>query len=360
MRFWLLLALLLITTPAISKTVAELERAGHLQISSSLLPGGNIVPGQKIELAIDIATNRWFAGGTRIRLPEVAGLVILQTNSFASNSTEQRQGQTWVVQRWTLDVFPQRSGEFSIPSVSAAVEVNDESAGVVTGTLHSPAIQFHVKLPETLAEVEHWVAAPTFAVTQRFDRALDTLQPGDAILREVVFEATEVMAMMLPHLETQKGEGLVAYPQAPVLTNNSNRGTTTAQRVDKITYIAEQEGRYILPAQTYYWWDTQANKLRTQSLPEVEFLVENPLGENAPTQAADKEPPPESTNLIPLMIGAVLLILCALTLWLGYRVVKSPRTTHLIAAVKKSWRALLALTQPALPKALNPDNSAGE
>ena len=120
--------------------MGELERTGHLQISSSLLVDGDIVPGQKIELAIDIATDRWFAGGTRLRLPEVAGLVILQTNNFASNSTEQRQGQTWVVQRWTVDVYPQRSGEFSIPSMSAAVEVNDVSEGVVTGTLNSPAI----------------------------------------------------------------------------------------------------------------------------------------------------------------------------------------------------------------------------
>ena len=50
----------------------------------------------------------WFTGGTRIRLPEVPGLVILQTEQFASNASERRGDQNWVLQRWTLDVYAQR------------------------------------------------------------------------------------------------------------------------------------------------------------------------------------------------------------------------------------------------------------
>ena len=357
MRFWLLLALWLISNPGIGKTVGVLERAGQLQISSSLLPPEHIVAGQKVELVIDIATDRWFAGGTRLRLPEVAGLVILQTNDFASNSTEQRQGQTWVTQRWTLDVYPQRSGAFSIPPVSATVAVNDESDGVVRGTLYSPAVHFQASLPADLDSAQHWVASPTFSVTQRFDKELDTLQPGDAILRVVTFEATDVMAMMLPSLDTDKGAGLVAYPRAPVLTNNSNRGTTTAKRIDSITYIAESAGQYLLPAESYYWWDTQAQELRTRLLPEVQIVVgPGSLSQEKERETATEEP----LKLIPLLYGVLFIGWACGALWLCLKIIRSPHLTRFGAAIKSGWNYLRALTKPALPRTLNPGNNAEE
>lgn len=354
MRFTLLLALLLIATPAVSRTVADLERDGQLQISSSVLPSDGIVAGQKIEVAIDIATDRWFAGGTRLRLPEVAGLVILQTNDFASNSTEQRQGQTWVIQRWTLDVYPQKSGTFSMPPVSATVAVSDERDGVVKGKLYSPTVHFEASLPTGLEDGQQWVASPTFSVTQRFDKDIEAVLPGDAILREVTFEATEVMAMMLPSLTSTKSNGLVAYPKAPELTNNSNRGTTSAKRVDKITYIAESEGHYLLPAQTYYWWDTTSQELRTRLLPEVEIIV----GPGSASQKEETKPAAEPLNLKPLLYGGLFIALLVTALWLLLRMIRSPQMARFACATKNRWRQLRALTKPALPLTLNPDNSA--
>ena len=91
--------------------------AGQLSISSSLASEGLLVPGQRAQLEIKIATSTWFAGGTRIRIPEVPGLVILQTEAFAANASEMRDGETWVVQRWNLDVYPQSEGDFTVPAL---------------------------------------------------------------------------------------------------------------------------------------------------------------------------------------------------------------------------------------------------
>ena len=99
---------------AFGSSIEELEASGHLHIESALTPQNGIVPGQKVTLTLEIATDRWFAGGTRIGIPEVPGLVILQTEQFASNASETHNGQTWAIQRWTLDVFPQRAGDFTI------------------------------------------------------------------------------------------------------------------------------------------------------------------------------------------------------------------------------------------------------
>ena len=69
-------------------TPDDLLSQGRLQVESSLSPDQDIVPGQKLRLVLEIATDRWFTGGTRISLPEVPGLVILQTEQFASNASE--------------------------------------------------------------------------------------------------------------------------------------------------------------------------------------------------------------------------------------------------------------------------------
>ena len=100
--------LCLLVPPVAATTLEELQAQGHLQVSASIRPDGTLVPGQKLSLVLEVATDRWFSGGTRISIPEVPGLVILQTEQFASNASEVRGGQSWVVQRWTLDVYPQR------------------------------------------------------------------------------------------------------------------------------------------------------------------------------------------------------------------------------------------------------------
>ena len=104
MHFFALLCIFSMSFAAGATTVEELLDTNRLQLRSWLLPAQKIVPGQQIKLNIEIATDRWFTGGTRIKIPEIPGLVILQTDDFASNSSEQRRGQSWVVQRWSLEI----------------------------------------------------------------------------------------------------------------------------------------------------------------------------------------------------------------------------------------------------------------
>ena len=163
-----LLGMLACCLPALATTVADLQAEGRLQLRSWLVPARDIAPGQQLKLNLEIATDRWFTGGTRIQIPEVPGLVILQTDSFASNSSEQRNGQSWVVQRWSLEVYPQRAGNFSIPPLNARIKVSAEGGDSVTGQVTGPALEFSVTRPDALARVDHWVAAPEFSVSQTF------------------------------------------------------------------------------------------------------------------------------------------------------------------------------------------------
>jgi BatD DUF11 like domain len=349
-----LLALLTVWSAGVNaSSIAELAAQGHLKVDSSLEPARDIVPGQKVSLNLKIATSHWFAGGTRIKLPEVPGLVILQTEQFASNSSENRQGKSWVIQSWNLDVFPQRPGDFTVGPITMQLKINAGPEGEIEGDLFSAPVSFTVGIPQALSQADQWVASPSFKVSQSFDRSLESLQAGDAFEREIVFEASDVMAMMLPAVAAQKLPGLAAYPSPPVLENSNNRGQTMASRSQRISYVVEAQGVYQLPALEYFWWDTSSAQLRLLSLPATVITV------GAADSAGNTI---EALQLSPrqlLALAAGLLLLTAVS-WLAWKHLPRLPAERFSAALSSLGQKLAALRKPALPRQLNPGSSAGE
>lgn len=352
-----LLMLFLLPSWSWSASLAQLQSEKHIEISAQLIPFTDIVVGQRTELVIYIATDRWFTGGTRLEIPEVDGLVIIQTNNFASNSSENRKGQSWVVQRWSLDVFPQRSGTFTIPPIDVRLSINDETAGDVKGTLRSPSLKFQASVPEALSKTQHWVASPDYKVSQSFDRELTGLKAGDAIERTIVFEATGVMAMMLPGWQPENLSGLAVYPQPPSLTNNNNRGGMIAKRVENITYIAEESGQYQLPARDYYWWDTSKGELQIRFLPAVDIAVGEAAEKNI---NKDRSKILANVNPRNLLIYSALLAVFIALCWFIYKRLPRISLAQITGPTKRAWQRLNRMRKPALPSTLNPDSNAGE
>ena len=61
-----------------AQTVEELRDADKLRMRTWIEPDKNIVAGQQLNLFIEIATDKWFSGGTRIGRFEVEGAIVLQ------------------------------------------------------------------------------------------------------------------------------------------------------------------------------------------------------------------------------------------------------------------------------------------
>jgi hypothetical protein len=333
-------------------TLQELQEAGRLELATSLSPRTEVVPGQRVELILTVATDRWFIGGTRIGIPEVPGLVIVQKDQFASNASENRAGQTWVVQHWTLEVYPQRAGRFTIPTVPVQMKVAAGAAARIEGKLAAPAVSFTVAVPEALAQADHWVAAPAFTVTGSVDRSLENLQVGDAFERQVLFEASDVLAMMLPTLREERRRGLAAYADPPSLEDRNDRGQVTARRRERIVYVVESPGHYLLPERDFFWWDTGSRELKLLTLPALEFTAGGAADDE---QAGTGGPVPRR-----LLAGFAGLLTLAALLWLARKMVKKAPPGRLTGPLRRGWLWLAALRKPALPRQLNPGSSAGE
>ena len=349
-RQMLLLLAMLAPSWALALSPADLVRDGRLEITSALFPASDIVPGQKLRLQIEVATATWFTGGTRISIPEVPGLVILQTEQFASNASERRGDQSWIVQRWTLDLYPQRAGEFTVPPMRLTVKVNGGDGGTVEGEVTAPGISFSAIVPAALADVDQWLAAPAFSAAQSFDRDLTGLAVGDAFERTVTFRASDVMGMMLPALPQQPLSGIAAYPLPPTLNNRSNRGSALAERVERVSYVVQQAGSYELPALDFYWWNTAQGKLELVTIPATAIAVQAPEG-----QASDTG---NNERVFYAALGLAVFSAIALLLrWLYRKLPGLPwqRITVPLQQLVGLWRSL---RRPALPATINPDNSA--
>jgi hypothetical protein len=334
-----------------AETLEEFKRDGHIKVAVSVLPENDVVPGQKTQLIIEIATDTWFTGGTRITPPEVPGLVILQNEQFASNATEVQGATTWVIQRWALDIFPQREGEHTIQPVRLKIKTRGHDGNDLEGELYTPPTQLQVTLPEALAGLKNWVAASDFSVSREFDKSTGELVVGDAIAHSVTFEATGVMAMMLPQVSYSKPSGMSVYPDPPVLESSNNRGSLTAMRSRTITYVAEKSGSYSIPPEEFYWWDTTSGELKTASLPEVPLIV----GGGTFTEGTGI---PYSISTI-LYSAGVLAILLTLLAWIYKRTPRLPETA-VIAVFKRLRARITELRKPALPARLNPGSNAGD
>ncbi|MCX2975254.1 hypothetical protein EYC87_16860 [Halieaceae bacterium IMCC8485] len=338
------------------QAIADIESLlsdGELTVNASLDQRGLLVPGQRTQLILEIATSSWFSGGTRIRIPEVPGLVILQTEQFATNASESRSGSTWVIQRWTLDLYPQRAGNFTIPPISLSIMVNAGEQGNVRGDTLSAPLEFFVAMPSALEEADFWVAAPAFSVRQSLNKDTSQLEPGDAFERRIEFQADDLLAMMLPEVGTERQAGLAAYPAPPVLENSRNRGQATSSRVQTISYVAQKPGNYLLPNEDFFWWDTGSEELRVLTLPAVEVRITG-------TAAVNTQGAPPALSRTQLLGLALAIAVISLVLWLLKRYRPWRLLPYLIQPLRAGWGQLQDLRKPALAERLNPDSNAGD
>jgi len=320
-------------------SIAELMAADRLRVITTLEPDGALVPGQRALLTVTVATDRWFTGGTRVTLPEVQGLTILEASQFAHNSSKREGANTWVLQHWRYEVYGHREGRFVIPSPRVHVEVSVEGPDVVAGELAAPPVAVSVQTPAELALVGEWVAAPHFAVTESFDRPLDQLQVGDVLVREVLLTATDTPAMLLPPVQFESAAGLATYPSTPVLENTRNRGQLDARRQEKVSYVIETAGEHHLPALRFSWWDTETGLARTILLPARQFKV----AERAEGAAAVGVRSPGGLLIISAILGALLVA----------RWQPEPLLRWLSRMQQDAARARATFWRP-LPKELNP------
>ncbi len=255
------------------ETIASLLGNNELRLNTWVVPNENAVVSQRIELVIEVATTRWFAGGTKIDLIEIPDVVILPPEQFANNFSRKEKSKTWTIQQWSIYLYAQKKGEHIVPDITLTISIKGKGSENVQGTVVAPGLKFSAKEPEAMENVNSWVATTSLKVSEVYSKGFDTLAVGDAIERTIRFEIENVPGMMLPPSDLLEIDGLGIYARSPVIQDKSNRGTLMGIKEIGYTYLIEQAGDFHIPDKTFYWWDIKNKVLQTASLPAVDFTV---------------------------------------------------------------------------------------
>lgn len=229
---------------------------------------------QPVTLTITVATDRWFAGGSRIAPFAIKDVVIPKVSDLVINSTQRINGATWASQTREIILYPNRAGRYLLPPVRVTVSVNTEQ-GPVSGSVAIGALGFQAILPQALKGIDTYLVSEAVELSVEGEFDPDGLyRVGDAVTQTISLKADSVPAMMLPEFTTPKNPGLSIYQKPAQVFDRANRGSLTGHRIEARVYTLSAKGDFSLPAQSLYWWNPKNQELTELTIPEQRFRVE--------------------------------------------------------------------------------------
>lgn len=307
--------------------------------------------GQKVEVIVEILSPTFFAGPTALSLPDIAGAVFYKAEERALVSSRTIQGQSYSVQRHEISFYPQRPGEFEIPSFKVRFGVAGKPGEkAVEHSVKTKRIKISAKMPPGAEHLATLISATDLQVNETWQpQPKSKVKVGDAFKRTLTFRAPDLPGMVFPAMVFPDVAGLKLYPARAQVNDKINRGSLTGERIDVITYLCEKPGHYSLPALTIPWWNLNTQEMQKIILPAVEFEVES-----LPSTAKLTEKSTTQTSFISrkLIAGLILMSLFAAALYWRFSKELHQRLQH--------WQAQSANSEAAYFKKILQADSASD
>lgn len=118
-----------------------------------------------------------------------------------------------------------------------------------------------------------WLPAESLIIHDSWKVNPPELKVGEPVMRTLTLRVKGLSSSQIPQLEIPKPVGMKVYPeQAETDTPNDGKTIYGIQQVD-ISYIPNKEGKVIIPEISVDWWDVNAKKQKTFTLPEWDLNV---------------------------------------------------------------------------------------
>jgi hypothetical protein len=243
-----------------------------------------------------------------LEFPDSDAIVVKQAGAD-TNSTAQKNGQSYQVITRHYVVFPQHSGHLILsgPVLSGNMAVsshgdpndplsrmfgNNPFGGMLNMTkpirLNGQPIQLDVQPRPAGAGNSYWVPAENVSLSAKWNPQQMRGHVGDPLTVTLHLQAQDLTAAQLPDLSTLLSlpDGLKAYPDEPKLKDQPNGNDLIAEREQNVALIADQPGHFTIPELKLSWWDTRTNQAREAILPAQTLVVEAAPGSQVPPAAA--------------------------------------------------------------------------
>ncbi len=132
--------------------------------------------------------------------------------------------------------------------------------------------------PDGMA-AEHWLPAEQVRVHDSWTESPPEWHAGEPVTRVITLEAVGLAGSQIPELQPQVPAGMRIYPGRPQPKSHTDGDRVLGTSRQEFTYIASRPGDLEVPALTVDWWDTRSGEARQEVVPSWQFQV-------APDQAA--------------------------------------------------------------------------
>lgn len=272
-----------------------------------------VVPGQIISLDVTILVPTWMPAPPTFPALELQD-VSIRLDSGSSGPAMQRIGaDTWSGVTRSYQISPLVVGGFRIPPQTVTVTYADpETRTPIVAELEMNEVVFEGVAPAGAEDLDPFMAASTLTLDEQIDGDPQSLEPGSAFTRTVTARLTGASPIFLPPLiPLIEGEGLAAYPKEPVINESSNRGITTGERRESVTYVAEAGGRLDTSPIRLRWWNLRTEEIEVAELPALEIISRGP----PPRASSPFDPRGFASWLVVSVLGIVVLGMAARWQW---------------------------------------------
>jgi hypothetical protein len=302
---------------------------------------GRIVPGQQVQISIDVFVPDFFTSPPQFPLFDLPNAIVTLPDDRAQNLVETIDGVQYAGIRRTYAVVPETSGTFTLPPAVITLGYSQDGKPV-SGETTLPATSFTVAEAPGGATGSLTFAARGLTISQSFDRDPSSMKVGDALVRTITVFAENTQAMMIPAIPYAASAGMKQYAKSPQIADGVEAGdrTTGSTRTETITYVAEAVGRFEIPAVSYPWFDVDAQAKDVADLPATSVKVSEAAA--APTELAPQieqtDAPSDRAWLSKrtLSVAAVLITAVAVVCWLVFRALSWLRSK--LRVLRKSQR----------------------
>ncbi len=267
--------------------LAGAQDDGQPIVRAHIEPETGVTVGQPVRLIVEVLVPTWFTGAPRYPEIDLPDAIVLFQETGGFNFSDRIGAASYAGQRREYLIYPQRPGGFTVSGTEVIVSYAVNARPSSPTPLAVPEVGFEATVPDEAAGLDTFIASTDLTVESRLDRPIDDVRVGDSFTRTFTLRAADTFSMMLPPLVFDPIEGLAVYPEQPLLSDSGGeRGEKrVANRVEVVTYVMRQEGEYRLPEVEIVWWDSVASRLRTATVPPIDFSV-------APNPALIEELPP--------------------------------------------------------------------
>ncbi len=215
---------------------------------------------------------------------------------------KQVNGKDYIVVETQYAIFPENSGELSIPALRYAgvARFNYERKRIALTTKEQI---LSVKPRPAEALNTSWLPASAVSLSDNWGNDKPTMTVGEPVTRNITLSAQGLTAAQLPPLLIEQNEDLKIYRDQAQLEDNTNAQGVTGHRIESMAIVPNKSGPLTFPEIRVQWWDTVNERMATALLPSETFQVLPGAATSPPPAEVTAIPPPNNDALAPSTIA---------------------------------------------------------